>query len=127
MARNFKKLEVWNLSYDLVLDFYKIIDKFPESEKDNLISQIRRASTGIPLNIAEGCSRQSKKSFLQFFIYAYGSCKELDVLLMLSRDLKYISPEIYNNMNEKLDKLTRKLFLFLKEVEDAKFYKWNNY
>ena len=122
MARDFRKLEVWRLGYGLVLEFYKLIEKFPDSEKDNLISQIRRASTSIPLNIAEGCSRQSKKSFLQFFIYAYGSCKELDVLLMLSRDLKYISNESYEDMNERLDKLTRKLFLFLKYVLDSKFY-----
>ncbi|MBS3064299.1 MAG: four helix bundle protein [DPANN group archaeon] len=122
MARNFKRLEVWNLGYDLVLDFYKLIEKFPEYEKDNLISQIRRASTSIPLNIAEGCSRQSKKSFLQFFIYAYGSCKELTVLLMLSRDFKYISEEVYEDMDEKVDKLSRKLFVFIKEAGDSEFF-----
>ena len=124
MARNYKNLEVWRLGYSLTLDFYKITEKFPEDELNNLTSQVRRASSSVPLNIAEGCSRHSKKAFLQFLMYAYGSCRELQVLLMLSRDLKYISLEDFNNLDKKLDRLSGKLFLFLRNVEDSKFYNW---
>ena len=124
MARNFKTLEIWRLGYNLTLDFYKLTEEFPENERDNLTSQIRRASSSVPLNIAEGCSRQTKKAFLQFLMYAYGSCRELEVLLMLSRDLNYISNEIYDDVNEKLDKLSRKLFVFQRKVEKEKFYDW---
>jgi four helix bundle protein len=121
MARNFKKLEVWELGYNLSLDFYKITEKFPEHEVNNLISQIRRASTSVPLNIAEGCSRHTKNSFLQFLRYAYGSCKELEVLLMLSRDLKYIDLDIYSEMNSELDKLSRKLYVFIEKIDKEGF------
>ena len=124
MARNYKNLEVWKLSYDLTLDFYKITEKFPEHEMNNIISQIRRASSSVPLNIAEGCSRHSKKAFLQFLMYAYGSARELQVLLMLSKDLKYIELNEYEIMEKKLDRLSGKLFLFLRNVEDSKFYDW---
>jgi four helix bundle protein len=91
---------------------------------NNLTSQVRRASSSVPLNIAEGCSRHSKKAFLQFLMYAYGSSRELQVLLMLSRDLKYISLEDFNNLDKKLDRLSGKLFLFLKNVEGSNFYDW---
>jgi len=124
MARNFKELDIWKLSYSLTLDFYRLSEKFPEHELNNLTSQIRRASTSIPLNIAEGCSRYSKKAFLQFLSYAYGSCKELDVLLMLSRDLKYVKNEEYKDLYEKLDKLMRKLFVFMNKVEKEKWFDW---
>ncbi|MDD5649466.1 MAG: four helix bundle protein [Candidatus Nanoarchaeia archaeon] len=124
MARNYKNLEIWNLSYELVLDIYKILKKFPEHESDNLISQTKRAATSIPLNIAEGCTRFSKKSFLQFLNYAYGSARELEVLILLAKDLKYISIEEYNNVNDKLDLLSRKLFVFTNKVEKEQFFDW---
>ena len=124
MARNYNELEIWKLSYDLALKFYKITNKFPEHENDNLISQIRRASTSVPLNIAEGCSRRTKMSFLQFLTYAYGSLKELSVLLLLSRDLGYINNDEYDEINEDLDKTSRKMFKFMSFVEREKFFNW---
>ena len=52
MTTNFHNLDVWKIGYELVLDFYNITEKFPESEKNNIISQIKRAAVSIPLNIA---------------------------------------------------------------------------
>jgi len=124
MARNYKELEIWKLSYNLALKFYKITEKFPEHENNNLISQIRRASTSVPLNIAEGCSRRTKQSFLQFMTYAYGSLKELEVLLDLSKDLGYINKENYEELKEDLDKSSRKTFTFMSFVNKEKFFSW---
>lgn len=124
MAKNPRELEIWKLSYELVLDFYKITDKFPEDESNNLTSQIRRAAVSIPLNIAEGCSRQTKRSFMQFLQYAYGSGKELDVLLMLSRDIGYITNEKYDDMFFKLEVLMKKMWKFMKFVNREKFFNY---
>src|SRR3989344_7620322 len=124
MARNYKELEIWKLSYNLALKFYKITEKFPEHENNNLISHIRRASTSVPLNIAEGCSRRTKQSFLQFMTYAYGSLKELEVLLDLSKDLGYINKENYEELKEDLDKSSRKTFTFMSFVNKEKFFSW---
>ena len=124
MARNYKNLDVWQLSYQLTLKMYKVTENFPKSEQNNLTSQIRRASTSIPLNIAEGTSRFTKKSYLQFLQYAYGSIKELQVLLDLSKDLNYIKKESYNELNEDMDILSRKLFVFMKTVEREDFFNW---
>ena len=122
MARNFKDLEVFRLSYDLVLDVYKIVDKI-EGEKD-FVSQIKRAVVSVPLNIAEGCSRFSKRAFLQFLSYSYGSLRELEVLFMLSKDLKFIKEEEYLEIEEKRDRVSKKLFLFMKKVEKDKWFDW---
>ena len=122
MARNFKDLEVFRLSYDLVLDVYKIVDKI-EGEKD-FVSQVKRAVVSVPLNIAEGCSRFSKRAFLQFLSYSYGSLRELEVLFMLGMDLKFIKEEEYLEIEEKRDKVSKKLFLFMKKVEKDKWFDW---
>ena len=117
MARLYKNMEIFQLSYDLSLDIHRLLDKFPEKEKDNIISQMRRAATSIPLNIAEGSVKKSNREFLQFLSYAYGSGKELDVLLMMSKDLDYISKKDYSALFEKLDKLMAKLFGFMENIE----------
>ena len=122
MLRNYRKLEIYRLGYLLTMKLYEATKFFPEHEQGNLTSQIRRASTSIPLNIAEGSSRFTKKAYLQFLQYAYGSIRELQVLIDLSKDLKYIDLEKYNELNEDIDKLSRKLFVFVKKVEKDKFY-----
>lgn len=110
-------LDIFQLSYDLALDIHKLLDKFPEKEKDNINSQMRRAATSIPLNIAEESVKKSYKEFLNFLSYSYGSAKELDVLLSMSKDLKYISKKDYDILYNKLDRLMAKLFGFMKNIE----------
>jgi len=117
MARLFKNMEIYQLSYNLAIDIHRLLDKFPEKEKDNLISQMRRAVTSIPLNIAEGSVKKSYREFLNFLGYSYGSAKELDVLLSMSKDLKYITEKEYDELFGKLDKLMAKLFGFMKNIE----------
>jgi|SRR3989344_7914689 len=124
MARDYKKLEIWQLSYQLALSFYKITEQFPEHEGNNLTSQIRRSAISIPLNIAEGTSRFTKKGYLQFLGYAYGSIRELQVLLEFARDLRYIPIATYNFLNEETDKVSRKLFTFMKKVDKEVFFTW---
>lgn len=110
-------MEIFKLSYDLALEVYKILDKFPEREKDNIISQMKRAATSIPLNIAEGSVKKSQRAFLSYLGYSYGSAKELDVLLSLSKDLKYITQKDYDLLFKRLDKVMAKLFGFMKNIE----------
>jgi len=124
MAKNPKELEIWKLSYNLALDFYKITDKFPKEESNNLTSQIRRAAVSMPVNIAEGCSRQTKRSFMQFLQYSYGSGKELNVLLMFAKDRGYINAEEYKELFFRLEVLMKKLFNFMKFVNREKFFSW---
>ena len=117
MARLYKNMEIFQLSYELSLDIHRLLDKLPDKEKDNIISQMRRAATSIPLNRAEGSVKKSHREFLNFLNYAYGSAKELDVLLSMSKDLGYITKKDYDILFSKLDKLMAKLFGFMENIE----------
>lgn len=55
--KDFRKLQVWEKSHNLVLDIYKVTTSFPSSELYGLTSQLRRAAASIPSNIAEGVGR----------------------------------------------------------------------
>ena len=126
MACLYKNMENFQIGYALSLDIHKILDKFPQKEKDNVTSQMRRAATSIPLNIAEGSVKKSQREFLNYLSYAYGSAKELEVLPSMSKDLKYITKNDHDILFNKLDELMAKLFGFMKNIE-SRFEKKNNF
>src|SRR3989344_8308939 len=117
MERVYKKIDIYHLSYTFVLDLYKITKGFPANEQNNITSQIRRAAVSIPLNIVEGSAKASNKEFIHYLNTAYGSAKEVEVLLQLSRDFNYLSDDGFTFLSNRLDELNAKLFLFLRNME----------
>jgi len=92
VLKSFKDLEVWKRAHSVVLEVYRLTNPFPRSEQFGVVSQLRRAAYSIPANIAEGFGRRSTKELLQFLAVANGSLEELRYFLLLSRDLRYLSP-----------------------------------
>ena len=101
-AASFKDLIVWQKSYKLVSEIYKITRNFPKEETYGLSQQIRRASVSIPSNIAEGYGRAYNKEYRQFLSIAYGSLCELETQYLLSVDLGFtkIDTELENLIKE---------------------------
>jgi len=58
--RNFRDIEIWNLSRVLVKEIYFLMKIMPDEEKYGLTSQIKRSVISIPSNIAEGCAKKIK-------------------------------------------------------------------
>lgn len=114
---NYKKLELYWLAHEFVISTYDIINNFPKYEDDNLSSQLRRAATCLPLNIAEGSGSRSYKIFLNYLIFCYRSCLECEAALALSRDLNHISKEQHNIHHEKLERFIRTLYGYMKWIE----------
>ena len=90
-TNSFKDLIVWQKSYNLVLEIYKITEGFPKTETYGLAQQIRKAAVSIPSNIAEGYGRKHKAEYNQFLSIAYGSLLEVETQYLLAVDLKYIN------------------------------------
>ena len=65
MLKNYKELKVWQKSYQLCLEIYKITAKFPKDEKFGLTSQIRRAVVSVSSNIAEGYGRKTTADYIK--------------------------------------------------------------
>ncbi len=91
--RDYKKYNVWKLGHEVTLEIYKLSRSFPNNENFGLTSQMRRASSSIPANIAEGCGRESDAEFKRFLIISQGSASELEYFTILAKDLKYIQEE----------------------------------
>jgi len=102
-TKSFKDLIVWQKSYKLVLEIYKMTRHFPKSEDYGLSQQLRRAAVSIPSNIAEGYGRKHKAEYNQFLSIAYGSLLELETQILLAKDLNYITK------NENIEKLIKEV------------------
>ena len=89
--RNFRKIRTWELADDVAVTVYKATADFPKEEVYGLTSQLRRAASSVPANIAEGASRAHKKEYLQFLYVARGSLAETDYFLHLARRLGYLN------------------------------------
>ena len=94
-SKKFTDLRVWQSSHALALSVYKITKTFPKDEQFALTNQLRRASSSVPSNIAEGFNRLSQKEKVQFYSIALGSASEVQSQFMLARDLEYTTSEQY--------------------------------
>lgn len=90
MIRSFKDLEVYKEAYELAIIVNKNVNKLPLFEKNDLGSQLRRASKSAPSNIAEGwAKRRFEKQFKLHLDSAIGSCNEMEVHISMVRDLGF--------------------------------------
>ena len=94
---SYKDLIVYQRSYKLAIKMYQEVEKrMPVTERYGLTSQIKRAATSIPLNIAEGYAKASgQKETKRFLQMAKGSSAEMEVLLDMIKDLGYIEVREY--------------------------------
>jgi len=99
--KDFRQLKVWEKSHELALAVYHITAAFPREETYGLTSQIRRAASSIPSNIAEGCGREGDVELARFCTIARGSASELEYQLLLARDLKLLLPNDYEELSQR--------------------------
>ena len=114
--QDFRNLEVWKRAHRLTLEAYRITEGFPRAEMFGLCSQIRRAASSIPTNLAEGCGR-TQAEFARFVQIALGSACELEYELLLVRDLRLITVDVYASTNEQMSDVKRMLQALLRRIQ----------
>lgn len=102
MTQKFENLEVWKKAKDLTVKIYSLTNNYPAKENFGIISQTTRAALSISCNIAEGSSRPSKKDFCHFLTIAIGSAFELESLIMIAFELRYLSSESYKQIIDEI-------------------------
>ncbi|UVK38693.1 four helix bundle protein [Mesorhizobium sp. AR10] len=81
---SYKDLIVWQQAMDLAVAVYGATKSWPKEELYGLTSQVRRAASSVPSNIAEGYGREIRGSYQQFLRIAQGSLKELETQLLIA-------------------------------------------
>lgn len=114
--QDFRKLGVWEKSHLLTLRIYEATDRFPREELFGLSLQMRRSSSSIPTNIAEGCGRGTSADFARFLHIAMGSACELEYQLILARDRNYLPAEQYASLEIAVQEVKRMLTSLINKV-----------
>ncbi len=114
--QNYKDLLVWKKSHELTLSIYKAVSTYPKEETYNLVSQLKRASSSIATNVAEGTGRFSQRDLAHFLQMSLGSSHEVEYLLLLSKDLSFINNETYIQLEKEINEIKAMLISLIKKV-----------
>ncbi|AZI66651.1 four helix bundle protein [Kaistella daneshvariae] len=112
MSFKFEKLIIWQDSMIFGEKIFQISSEFPADEKFNLISQIRRATDSIALNIAEGSILQSNLEFKRFLGYSIRSLAEVVTCLYKAKYRNYISEENFTELYNESYKIINHIIAF---------------
>lgn len=93
-ARSYRDLDAWRESVELAAHIYRLTESWPKSEQYGLVAQVRRASTSVPANIAEGQGRLHRGDFVHHLSIARGSLYETESHLFVARRLNFIDDEL---------------------------------
>jgi len=111
---SFRELKVWQKSFSLVINIYKLTALLAKREQFGLVSQINRCAVSIPSNIAEGQQRHGRKEYRQFLGIALGSAAELETQLLLTQEIYQLSAE---PLLSELQQIQKMLYVLIKRLE----------
>lgn len=118
MVDSYRDLLVRQNGMDLVESCYRLTAHFPRDEAFGLTSQVRRAASSIPADIAEGYGRDSTGEYVQFVRVAQGSLKEVETHLLLAARLNLCSSDAVEPILTSTDQLGRMLRALYRSLQE---------
>jgi four helix bundle protein len=94
--------------------YNEVLPIMPPEEKFALTNQLKRATYSIPLNIVEGCGKNSDKDFAHYLDNALGSAHEVEYTCYLIFDLGFIKQQLYDSINNAVNEIKAMLIAFIK-------------
>lgn len=112
-AVTFEELLSWKKAKELAKLLYQIMR---ENRDYGFKDQLLRAGVSVMNNIAEGFERNSRREFKQFLSIAKGSCGEVKSMLILGKEISYISPNDFEELNNLTVEISKLLYGFMKKL-----------
>jgi four helix bundle protein len=113
---SYRDLMVWQQAMDLAVSIYEATRTWPKDELYGLTTQVRRAATSVPANIAEGYGRESRATYQQFLRIAQGSLKELETHLLIAQRIGIVSSEIVAHLMTRSESVGKLLRLLIRKL-----------
>ena len=117
MSRDPRKLRVFHLADDLIIDVYRATKAFPTEERYGMQAQLRRASLSAASNIVEGCARKTTRDYLNFLNVATGSAAEARYLVDVSSRLDFLPGETRKDLDLRYTELLKGLQKLIQSLE----------
>lgn len=103
--KSYRELTVWQKSFHLTTQVYRLTAELPSHERYGLSSQLQRCAVSIPSNIAEGQQRNGPNEYKHFLSIARGSAAELSTQLLLVKQLFKIDTDKLVTATEEIQKM----------------------
>ena len=120
-VQSFRDLTVWQRSVEMVAATYQLMQRLPLDERDALVQQLRRASTSVPANIAEGHARAHRKEFLHFLSIAHASLAEVETHLLVAQRVGYVDRTALRPALSLCDEVSRMLTAIRARLGEPRF------
>ena len=109
MARDHRRLRVFQVAHKLAASIYKETQQFPRDEWYGLRAQLRRAAVSVATNVVEGNARHSAFEYVHFLNIARGSAAETAYLVMLASELGYFPAHVVKSLQSEYERLIPQL------------------
>src|SRR4030095_7542356 len=116
-----KKLNVYQISLDLLKKIYQLIKYLPKEEQFLLTNQLRRAAISVCSNIAEGAARRSRQEKLRFYEISRGSVVEIDTQVEISLALEYFAKDQILELEQYLESVFRILSKMISNLKPTSY------
>jgi four helix bundle protein len=114
-VKDFHNSKLWQKAHQLTLALYQLTARFPREELYGLTTQIRRSSSSIAANLAEGCGRNRDAELARFCSIALRSASKLPYLL-LARDLSMLQAKDHRQLVQQTVEVKRMLTALLQKL-----------
>ena len=98
LIKHFEEIHAWQEARILVQQVYALTQSGSFSKDYGLRDQIQRAAVSVMTNIAEGFDCESKVEFARFLGIARRSAVEVQSLLYIALENRYIPDETFNKL-----------------------------
>src|SRR5262245_42157189 len=115
--RSYRDLDVWKHGMDIAELVHRETRAVPKVEVFGMTSQMRRASSSVPYNIAEGWGKDTTAQFIHGLQIAQGSLKELETQVILASRLEYIAKDLEERLLAMLDAEGRMIRALIRSLE----------
>jgi four helix bundle protein len=112
----YERFEAWKLAHQFAVDVYALTKTWPKDERYGLVSQVRRSSFSVAVNIVEGSGRKGRREFARFLDIAFASMLEAGYTLRFARDVGILTPEQHDLLDGKRQQASKTLYLLLKSM-----------
>lgn len=119
MPRDHRKLHVFHLADQFILDVYRDTRRFPLAERFGLQAQLRRAAVSTAVNLVEGCARRTHADYCRFVDVAFASSRECDYLVSVAARLGFLEPSIAQPLAKQSNALCANLLLLRRGLETS--------
>jgi four helix bundle protein len=116
--RSAKELEVYKKAYQLSMEVFELSKSFPDEERYALVSQIRRSSRSISMNLREAwAKRRYEAHFISKLTDCDGENSETDTSLDFAFDCGYITETHHAHLTALCAEIGRMLGSMLRSPE----------